>query len=97
MEFAERMKQARTAAGLSLIDVVVAIRAELPRPLWVSTDTIRRMETGDTPEEKANPVTLAALARVYGVGIADLSDFGYKAFEVVKDLAVRSRWFPALA
>ncbi len=44
------------------MEIAFRLRDELPRALWVSTDTIRRVETKSDPD----PVLVAALARVYG-------------------------------
>jgi len=44
------------------MEIAFRLREELPRALWVSTDTIRRIETKSDPD----PVLVAALARVYG-------------------------------
>jgi len=90
MRFGDRLKAAR--GKRSLVDVAYDLRSELPEPLWVRADTLRRMENGETPEEKASPVLVAALARVYDVPIADLSEFGERAFGMIRELAVRSRW-----
>ena len=73
MDFAERMRAAREGAGLSLNEAAVQIRPWLPKAQWFGLDTIRRMEVGVTPEDKADPVNVAALARVYGTTTPHLS------------------------
>lgn len=61
------LREARDASGLALMEIAFRLRDELPRALWVSTDTIRRIETKVDPD----PVLVAALARVYGVAPDD--------------------------
>lgn len=56
------MKESRAASGLPLIEIAFRLREELPHALWVSTDTIRKIELKSDP----NPVLAAALARIYG-------------------------------
>jgi hypothetical protein len=58
----EWLRGARRDSGLPLIEIVFRLRDQLPPALWVSTDTIRRIETKAQPD----PVLAAALARVYG-------------------------------
>ena len=100
MNFAERMRDARKATGLSLVEASFRVRVWLPEAEWVGYDVIRRIEAGVTPEEKADPVLLAALAKAYGTEVADLSEVGDKALSMVRELVSagrgkgrsRSRW-----
>lgn len=62
MTVGEWLREARAESGLALMEIAYRLRDELPRALWVSTDTIRRIETKSDPD----PVLVAALARVYG-------------------------------
>lgn len=88
--FAQTCRALRKSAGLSLEDATFAIRAYLPEPLWVKSSTIRRLETGFTPETKASPTLLAALAAVYGVPITELSPTAADGLLMVQHLADRT-------
>ena len=89
--FNQRMRAAREKAGLSLQGAVVEACMQLPtaRAVWVSPATVRRLEI-DIPEEKANPVTVAVLARVYGIELKKLSPL--IAAEVADLRIALSRW-----
>jgi len=89
--FARNCRVLRKAAGLSLEDATYAIRDHLPRSLWVKSSTIRRLETGFTPESKANPTLLAALAAVYQVPVGKLSKTAADDLVVVRNLAEGTR------
>lgn len=67
MHTGEWLREARLASGLPLIEIAIRLREELPRPLWVSTDTIRRVETKADPD----PVLAAALGHIYGMAPDD--------------------------
>lgn len=67
MTVGEWLREARADSGLALMEIAFRLRDELPRALWVSTDTIRRIETKSDPD----PVLVAALARVYGIAPDD--------------------------
>jgi len=86
MEFAQRMKDARLATGLSVAKVTWRIRDHLPSADYVEVDVIHRIERGLTPEDKVRPALLAALAKVYGVEIAALSEVGEHGVAVMRRL-----------
>lgn len=90
-DFNTRMRQAREAAGLTQLDVMVAMRAELPRPMWFSQSKFHRLETS-TKEAKAEPMAVAWLASLYGVKTSDLSVTAHRALEAVRDLVSRNAW-----
>lgn len=69
-----RLRTAREAKGLSLLDAMTEVRSLLPRSMWVTDATIRRLEVGETPEAKADPVLLATLCAVYGVKVSEMSE-----------------------
>lgn len=71
--FNQRMLRARKEAGLSLATTAYRLRDALPERIAVSIETVRRLETGFTPEEAANPIVVATLAQVYGKPVAALS------------------------
>lgn len=62
MHTGEWLQEGRLASGLSLVDIVIKLREELPRPLWISTDTVRKIEFRSDPD----PILAAALGRIYG-------------------------------
>lgn len=66
------MRSARNEAGLSLVDATFELRSYLPKPLWCSIETIRRLESPKADENKADTLLIIALANVYGVGVARL-------------------------
>lgn len=82
----ERLRRERERNGLSLLDAMTEVRRLLPRPLWVTHETLRRYEKGLVPEEKADPVLLEALAIAYGVRLEELSPAADAAFERLIDL-----------
>lgn len=63
MQIGQWLRATRQAAGVSLANATFGLRTELPEPMWVSIDTVRRLETKAHPD----PVLAVALARVYGV------------------------------
>lgn len=86
----ERLLTYRRRRGLQLRDVARAAEAILPMSMSISRETIRRMEVGAIPEAKANPVHVAALAEVYGVGVGDISASAAEALDGVRGLLTRS-------
>lgn len=90
--FGERLRQQRETAGYSLADVTYELRSRLPKAMWCSLETIRRMENGRS-ETKANPVVVMALADLYGCKVGDLSTVVGDETERLRDLLIRSsRW-----
>lgn len=61
MHLGEWLREARKAAGLSYAETTHRLR-ELPPPMWISIETIRRIEKKADPD----PIHAAGLARVYG-------------------------------
>lgn len=59
------LSKARDDAGVSYAEAAYRIRPLLPASLWVSLETIRRMERRENPD----PVLAAALATVYGKAV----------------------------
>lgn len=100
-DFGERMRSAREAAGHSLSDVTYELRALLPKTLWCSLETVRRLENGRTPETKADPVLVTALATIYDATVTDLSPAIAESLKTVRDLLIRTSpytaGFPGLA
>lgn len=84
--FSQRMRKAREAAGLTLADATFVLRARLPNHVRPSLETIRRLETGFTSEEKADPVIVAALAKAYGRPISELSPIAAEAVEQLRSV-----------
>lgn len=74
LDFAARLRAARDNRGMRLDDAAYLARQILPPTMPISRETIRRYETGRVPEKEANPLYVAALAVVYGVRTADLSE-----------------------
>lgn len=91
MNYHERMTEAREATGLSLNEVAYRIRAHLPSPDWVGPDVIGRIENGSKPETSVRPLLMAALAKVYGRTVEELSPTAGDGLDVVVNLlSVRS-------
>lgn len=60
MHLGEWLRESRKAAGVSYAETTHRLRA-LPPTLWVSIETIRRLEKRADPD----PILAAGLARVY--------------------------------
>lgn len=90
--FNHRMREAREAADMTLTDVIVEARKDLPEVLWFSQAKLQRLETS-TPENKAEPFMIQWLATLYGVRTRDLSKVAADAFDWVRDdLGGRDAW-----
>lgn len=74
LDFATRLRAARDNKDMRLDDAAYLARQILPPTMPISRETIRRYETGRVAEHEANPLYIAALAVVYGVRTADLSE-----------------------
>lgn len=61
-ELGDWLAQARRDSGVSYAEATFRIRALLPSSMWVSLETIRRLEGRPAPD----PVLAVALATVYG-------------------------------
>lgn len=70
MQISEWLQDARAKAGLSYEQAAYMLHNELPRSMWVSLSTVRRME--HLPNEELDPIVVAALSRVYGCDKKDL-------------------------
>lgn len=96
--YGEILKQARVDAGYSQDEATFRSRQYLPESLWFSTGTLQRFENGTTPEQKANPVVLRALAKLYGVPLRQVSVLADESLSEVRTLLDSSSpWIPALA
>lgn len=84
--FGTRMREAREAKALTLVDVVVELRARLPRSMWVSQATLQRMEAGGTTEQKADPFLVTVLATIYGTPVSALSQVVADDLDRLRDL-----------
>lgn len=85
MHLGQWLRQARADAGLSYAETTYRIRAELPEPMWVSLETIRRVEKR---ERDIDPVLVVALARVYGKSVSDLPEEVGGQVKQVRDLLI---------
>lgn len=72
-EFARRMQEARQRSGMRLDEASVEARRVLGAEYGPSRETIRRYEAGMIAEDRADPLTVVALAEIYGVSIGQLS------------------------
>lgn len=84
------MRLTREAAGLSLSEATFQLRSVLPKALWCSLETVRRMENGRTTEDKADPVLVTALADIYGCKVRDLSPLVADELKGLRGLLARS-------
>lgn len=84
------LRAAREACGVSLLEATIRLRDQLPEALWVSLETVRRLELGVTPESKADPMLLAALAAVYGRPLSEISAVKAAELEGLSDLIRRA-------
>lgn len=86
LTFQERMKVARERKGLTHTEAAAAATGWLPVGMSMSRGIVQRIEAGDITEEKANPVHLLALARVYEVEPNALSERTNEASEMLLNL-----------
>lgn len=70
---ADVLVRAREQSGLRLDDAASRARDTLGNGSGPSRETIRRLETGATTEDRADPLIVGALAQVYGVPVETLS------------------------
>jgi hypothetical protein len=92
MTIQQRLVEARLASGLSRTEVAYQIRRHLPESLWVSHETIRRLEVGHKEDDELDPVLIAGLARVYGVRVSDLSESIASSSKSLAELLVTSMY-----
>jgi len=59
-------------AGISTSELTFLVNQQLPRPLRISDETMRKWEHGMMPKMGANPAVMAAIAVALDVPIADL-------------------------
>ena len=96
--FAKRLTQAREATGLTLAEAAVYATQATNGGRRISHSTIQRMEVGMIPEDKADPIIVAALARVYGRDIETLSADAASRLVGLRELLVSQlRWIDELA
>jgi hypothetical protein len=67
------MRTRREAAKFRLDEASVGARSILGGDFGPSRETIRRYEAGLTPEDRADPIIVMALAELYGVSLDELS------------------------
>jgi transcriptional regulator with XRE-family HTH domain len=65
-----KLQQARKDAGMTLDDVLVRIRTDLPEVMWISRTTLNRFEKASEVE----PWIVRYLASVYGVSVGSFAD-----------------------
>jgi len=66
----KKLQQARKDAGLTLDDVLVRIRTDLPEVMWVSRSTLNRYEKAG----EVDPFLVRYLASIYGRTIESFGD-----------------------
>lgn len=86
----ERLRELREAAGMQLDDAAYHVRQILPMAMGVSRETIRRYETGDTPEAKTNLLVLVALASVYDCKVSDFAPQKSDELRAIKGLLLQT-------
>lgn len=88
------MAERRDESGVSYESATYAIREFLPRALWVSTGTVRRIETKADPD----PVLAMAIARAYGAEWEDVPEELREGFTKVTGVmpSPSSAWFTAV-
>ena len=72
-DWAQRLRGRRNELQMRLDDAAYLVRQRLPQPMGLSRETLARLERGQVPEDRADPVVIAALADVYGCPVAELS------------------------
>lgn len=73
LDWAQRLRSRRNACQMRLDDAAYLVRQRLPQPMGLSRETLARLERGQVPEDRADPVVIAALADVYCCPVAELS------------------------
>ena len=95
--FNERVRSARDAAGLSLMDVAFEVRLRLPRAMWVSVPTLQRLES-TRDETQVDPLLVCFLAGLYRVRVSELSPLVAGELDGLRDLlTATSGWTAATA
>lgn len=82
----ERLRERRDAQHLSLRKLAQRVNNLIPEYGWINDETLRRIETGETPADKVDPVRLGYIAHVLGCTVFDLSPEKADEFERVLPL-----------
>lgn len=93
-DYGQRLRDLREGLGLSLEEVGVDAKRALGRRRGVSSENLRRMETGDIPEDKADPIFVGWLCERYDeVPVREVSALISDKLGEQRDLLVRlNRW-----
>lgn len=83
-----RLQQARHNAGLSLDDVLFAVRTGLPQPMWISRAKIARWEKTAHVDD---PFMVAFLADLYEVDLQEEFPETCEALAAISDMLFRCR------
>lgn len=87
--FGEEIKRRREAAGFSSVnqfrDAVCGVLGT-PPPQWPHPEKFRRIERGDTAEDRVEKDLIAAMATVLDCSIADISPLAAETWDQMKEL-----------
>jgi transcriptional regulator with XRE-family HTH domain len=87
--FGERLHKARTSKKMSYNELSFQARTLLPRHRKLTGEAIRLYEIGTVPEDRVDPVVVAAIAIALEVNIKDLSPLVASDLVTIGDLFAR--------
>lgn len=88
----KRLRRLRESQSpkLSVDALTVKTCMQLPEAMWISSETIRRIESGQTPEAAVSPLLVVAMAEVLGCKVGDISPTAAEELESIRALVNRS-------
>lgn len=88
----------REERHLSLRRFTTLVCMRMPEPLWISDETIRRLESGQITEERADPFLMLMIADVLGIKLSQLSRVAAQNMDQLREQVIRySSWSPGTA
>lgn len=95
-DWAQRLRSRRNEREMRLDDAAYLVRQRLPRATGLSRETLARLERGQVPEDRADPVVIAALADVYECPVGELSPVAVVHLDSLRQLLERLRPEPGV-
>lgn len=95
--FGMRLHEARVARKMSFNELSFHTRSLLPRQRKITGEAIRLYETGAVPEDRVDPIVVAAVAVALDVKLSYLSPLVASDLVVIEEIFSRSTCFGVAA